>query len=102
MKSYLFLTIRRSSCSVARLAGTVTLHLERHTLLILWYYSGKSTQVPAFVLEDQLDRGLPCKIYCTEPRRISAESLAQRVSRELGDFAGAVGTSSSLIGYSIR
>jgi hypothetical protein len=102
MKSYLFLTIRGSSCSVARLAGTVTLHLEWHTLLILWYYSGKSTQVPAFVLEDQLARGLPCKIYCTEPRRISAVPLVQRVSRELGDSAGAVGTSSSLVRYSIR
>jgi ATP-dependent RNA helicase DHX29 len=29
-------------------------------------------------------------------------SLAQRVSRELGDSAGAVGTLSSLVGYSIR
>lgn len=102
MKSYLFLTVRRSLCSVARLAGKVTLRLERHTLLTLWSYSGKSTQVPAFILEDQLARGLPCKIYCTEPRRISAVSLAQRVSRELGDSAGAVGTSSSLVGYSIR
>ncbi|KAG1903684.1 P-loop containing nucleoside triphosphate hydrolase protein [Suillus fuscotomentosus] len=63
---------------------------------------GRSTQVPVFILEDQLARGLPCKIYCTEPRRISAVSLAQRVSRELGDSAGAVGTLSSLVGYSIR
>lgn len=38
----------------------------------------------------------------TEPRRISAVSLAQRVSRELGDPPGAVGTNSSLVGYSIR
>jgi ATP-dependent RNA helicase DHX29 len=64
--------------------------------------SGKSTQVPAFILEDQLSQGKPCKIYCTEPRRISAISLAQRVSRELGDAPGAVGTTSSLVGYSIR
>lgn len=64
--------------------------------------SGKSTQVPAFILEDQLSQGRPCKIYCTEPRRISAISLAQRVSRELGDAPGAVGTLSSLVGYSIR
>lgn len=64
--------------------------------------SGKSTQVPAFILEDQLSKGMSCKIYCTEPRRISAISLAQRVSRELGDAAGAVGTLSSLVGYSIR
>lgn len=64
--------------------------------------SGKSTQVPTFILEDQLSRGKQCKIYCTEPRRISAISLAQRVSRELGDPPGAVGTLSSLVGYSIR
>lgn len=66
------------------------------------HLSGKSTQVPAFILEDQLSRGLPCKIYCTEPRRISAVSLAQRVSRELGDAPGTVGTLSSLVGYAIR
>jgi ATP-dependent RNA helicase DHX29 len=64
--------------------------------------SGKSTQVPAFILEDQLSRGKPCKIYCTEPRRISAISLAQRVSRELGDAPSAVGTLASLVGYAIR
>ncbi|KAF8641157.1 hypothetical protein AX17_000792 [Amanita inopinata Kibby_2008] len=63
---------------------------------------GKSTQVPAFILEDQLSQDRPCKIYCTEPRRISAVSLAQRVSRELGEAPNAVGTSSSLVGYSIR
>ena len=66
------------------------------------HFSGKSTQVPAFILEDQLSRGQSCKIYCTEPRRISAVSLAQRVSRELGDPPGTVGTLSSLVGYAIR
>src|SRR5882762_7666921 len=68
----------------------------------LFVTSGKSTQVPSFILEDNLSQGKHCKIYCTEPRRISAISLAQRVSRELGDPAGAVGTPSSLVGYSIR
>ncbi len=64
--------------------------------------SGKSTQVPAFILEDQLSRGKACKVYCAEPRRISAISLAHRVSQELGDSPGAVGTPASLVGYSIR
>jgi ATP-dependent RNA helicase DHX29 len=64
--------------------------------------SGKSTQVPAFILEEQLSRGLHCKIFCTEPRRISAISLAQRVSLELGDAPGQVGTNASMVGYSIR
>jgi ATP-dependent RNA helicase DHX29 len=64
--------------------------------------SGKSTQLPAFILEDYLSRGQHCKIYCTEPRRISAISLANRVSQELGESPGAVGTVGSLVGYSIR
>lgn len=63
---------------------------------------GKSTQVPAFILEDQLSRGKACRIFCTEPRRISAISLAQRVSKELGDAPNALGTMSSLVGYAIR
>ncbi|KAF3010323.1 hypothetical protein E8E14_007003 [Neopestalotiopsis sp. 37M] len=63
---------------------------------------GKSTQVPSFLLEHQLSRGLPCKVYCTEPRRISAISLARRVSEELGEGRGDLGTSRSLVGYSIR
>jgi ATP-dependent RNA helicase DHX29 len=84
-----------------------------------WERSGKSTQVPSFILEDQLSKGRPCKIYCTEPRRISAISLAQRnleasitgictdkvrlgVSRELGELPNVVGTLNSLIGYAIR
>ncbi|KAF0316525.1 ATP dependent RNA [Colletotrichum asianum] len=63
---------------------------------------GKSTQTPAFLLERQLSQGKPCKIYCTEPRRISAISLAKRVSEELGENRGDVGTNRSLVGYSIR
>ncbi|KAG6189821.1 hypothetical protein E4U27_006153 [Claviceps purpurea] len=63
---------------------------------------GKSTQVPAFLLEHELLQGKHCKIYCTEPRRISAISLAKRVSEELGERKGDLGTNRSLVGYSIR
>lgn len=63
---------------------------------------GKSTQVPSFLLEHQLSLGKPCKIYCTEPRRISAISLARRVSEELGEGRGDLGGPRSLVGYSIR
>lgn len=71
-------------------------------LLLTDLNSGKSTQVPSFILEDQLLRGKPCKIYCTEPRRISAISLARRVSEELGERKNDLGTSRSLVGYAIR
>ncbi len=63
---------------------------------------GKSTQVPAFILEHELSSGHPCKVYCTEPRRISAISLARRVSEELGERKGDVGTFRSLVGFAIR
>ncbi|KAF4121009.1 ATP-dependent RNA helicase DHX29 [Geosmithia morbida] len=56
----------------------------------------------AFLLEHQLSQGKPCKVYCTEPRRISALSLARRVSEELGENRNDLGTNRSLVGYSIR
>lgn len=49
--------------------------------------SGKSTQIPQFILEQLLAGGRvakPCNIVVTQPRRISAMSLASRVSQELG------------------
>lgn len=64
--------------------------------------SGKSTQVPSFLLEHELAQGKACKVYCTEPRRISAISLARRVSEELGENRNDLGSSRSLVGYSIR
>ena len=63
---------------------------------------GKSTQIPAFVLEHELSQGRSCKVYCTEPRRISAISLAQRVSEELGEGPKDLGSMRSLVGYAIR
>jgi ATP-dependent RNA helicase DHX29 len=63
---------------------------------------GKSTQIPSFILEHELSQGKPCKIFCTEPRRISAISLAQRVSEELGEDTRDLGTARSVVGYAIR
>ena len=63
---------------------------------------GKSTQVPSFIVEQCLSNGQDCKIYCTEPRRISAISLARRVSEELGERKNDIGTRNSLIGFAIR
>jgi len=94
----------RNQLPVARYRDEIVSTLESSQVLVLSGETGcgKSTQVPTFILEDQLSKGKHCKIYCTEPRRISAISLAQRVSAELGDPPGAVGTLSSLVGYSIR
>ncbi|OQN96057.1 hypothetical protein B0A48_17857 [Cryoendolithus antarcticus] len=79
-----------------------TIHKNPITILCGETGCGKSTQLPAFILEHELSQGRHCKIYCTEPRRISAISLAQRVSEEMGERKGDVGTSRSLVGYAIR
>ncbi|XP_036385727.1 ATP-dependent RNA helicase DHX29 [Megalops cyprinoides] len=66
--------------------------------------SGKSTQIPQFILDDLLGGGPkagPCNIVVTQPRRISAMSLAGRVSQELGCEDGP-GAKTSLCGYQIR
>jgi ATP-dependent RNA helicase DHX29 len=64
--------------------------------------AGKSTQVPSFLLENSLSSGRDCRILVTQPRRISAITLARRVSQELGELPNELGTRRSVVGYSIR
>jgi len=56
--------------------------------------SGKSTQLPKICLE--LGRGIAGMIGHTQPRRIAAQTLAYRVSAELGTTPG------DLVGYQVR
>jgi hypothetical protein len=53
-----------------------------HTLLAL--------QVPQYVLEDYIEmgKGAQCNIICTQPRRLSAIGLADRVSKERSQAVG--------------
>ncbi|CAB3376910.1 Hypothetical predicted protein [Cloeon dipterum] len=59
---------------------------------------GKTTQVPQFILDDAIERGQGslCRIICTQPRRISAVSIAQRVAEERSEKLG------KSVGYQIR
>lgn len=51
---------------------------------------GKTTQLPQYVLESEIEsgRGAFCSIICTQPRRISAMAVAERVSAERGESLG--------------
>jgi len=49
--------------------------------------SGKTTQVPQFLLDQAIrnGKGAECNIVCTQPRRIAAMSVAKRVAVERGE-----------------
>lgn len=59
---------------------------------------GKTTQIPQFILESEIEssRGALCSIICTQPRRISAMSVAERVAAERGEKLG------ESVGYKVR
>lgn len=58
--------------------------------------SGKTTQVPQYILENHAAMGNECRIICTQPRRLAAVSIADRVALERGEPLG------QTIGYQIR
>lgn len=51
---------------------------------------GKTTQLPQYILESETEagQGAACSIICTQPRRISAISVAERVAAERGEKIG--------------
>ncbi|KAL7240309.1 hypothetical protein ACSBR2_006045 [Camellia fascicularis] len=59
---------------------------------------GKTTQIPQFILESEIEsvRGAQCSIICTQPRRISAMSVSERVATERGEKLG------EMVGYKVR
>jgi len=60
--------------------------------------SGKTTQIPQIILDDFIQRGegAKCNVVCTQPRRLAAIAVADRVAKERGE---PLGTS---IGYQVR
>ncbi|OAA57477.1 pre-mRNA splicing factor RNA helicase [Niveomyces insectorum RCEF 264] len=58
--------------------------------------SGKTTQIPQYILYDDMPQFRRKMIACTQPRRVAAMSVAQRVADELDVELG------EEVGYSIR
>lgn len=59
--------------------------------------SGKTTQLPKILLD--LGRGRDGQIGHTQPRRIAARTVAERISEEITGGSGALG---SIVGYQVR
>ncbi|XP_055346916.1 ATP-dependent DNA/RNA helicase DHX36-like [Paramacrobiotus metropolitanus] len=59
---------------------------------------GKTTQLPQLILDDYISRheGASCRVVCTQPRRISAISVSERIAKERAENLG------ESVGYQIR
>ncbi len=55
-----------------------------------------TAQVPQMLLEEAWGSGRGARIMCTQPRRISAVSVAERIAQERGERIG------DSVGYTIR
>ena len=59
--------------------------------------SGKTTQIAQYVLEEAAAEGRPLRIVCTQPRRLSAIGVAERIAAERGEVVG-----TGAVGYAVR
>ncbi|KAF9589788.1 hypothetical protein IFM89_028723 [Coptis chinensis] len=88
----------RSKLPIASFREAITSTIETNQVVLISGETGcgKTTQVPQYLLDYMWGKGEACKIICTQPRRISATSVAERISYERGEKVG------ESIGYKIR
>ncbi|KAI4375529.1 hypothetical protein MLD38_013387 [Melastoma candidum] len=103
-KTYQDMLRGRSQLPIASLKNEILQLLKEHDVLVVCGEtgSGKTTQVPQFILDDMIDSGSggDCNIICTQPRRIAAISVAERVAKERCDPPP--GSNGSIVGYQVR
>lgn len=90
----------RASLPITTRAQELLAHIRANdvTICMAATGSGKTTQIPQLILDDYIDRGegSRCNVICTQPRRLAAISVAQRVAKERGEELG------TSIGYQVR
>ncbi|XP_020528409.1 DExH-box ATP-dependent RNA helicase DExH6 isoform X1 [Amborella trichopoda] len=89
---------QRSKLPIASFKDAITSAVEKHQVVLIAGETGcgKTTQVPQFLLDHMWGKGETCKIVCSQPRRISAISVAERIASERGENVG------ESVGYKIR
>ncbi|KAJ7515980.1 hypothetical protein O6H91_22G036900 [Diphasiastrum complanatum] len=89
---------QRAKLPITSFKDEITLLVSNHQVVLVAGETGcgKTTQVPQFILDHMWSKGKACKIICTQPRRISAISVAERIATERGEPIG------ETVGYQIR
>ncbi|KAM3367506.1 hypothetical protein ACQJBY_016223 [Aegilops geniculata] len=104
LPKYLKMLGARASLPIARLKNHFLQLLKENDVIVVSGETGcgKTTQVPQFILDDMIEfeLGGNCNIVCTQPRRIAAISVAERVSDERCESSP--GSKDSLVGYQVR
>ncbi|KAM9317170.1 putative ATP-dependent RNA helicase DHX57 [Gastrophryne carolinensis] len=99
-KSYQSMLQERMKLPAWEHQDTILKLMTKHQVLVVSGMTGcgKTTQVPQFILDSSLQGppSLVSNIICTQPRRISAISVAERVAKERAERLGIS------VGYQIR
>ena len=76
---YSFETNRNPDLPIARHKEHIMSTIQQNQVTIIQGStgSGKSTQVPQYILEEFANKNQHCNIVCTQPRRIAATSVAR-------------------------
>ncbi|KAK6157006.1 hypothetical protein DH2020_011254 [Rehmannia glutinosa] len=104
MKKYKVMLQSRSSLPIAEVKDDILHLLEENNVVVISGETGcgKTTQVPQYILDNMIEAGCGgrCNIVCTQPRRIAAISVAERVADERCESSP--GSNDSLVGYQVR
>lgn len=86
-----------SELVINRVREKILTQLVSHQIMTIEGFTGcgKTTQVPQFILDEAVRNGTGCRIAVTQPRRIAAISVANRVASERNWRIGGI------IGYQV-
>ncbi|CAE5962521.1 unnamed protein product [Arabidopsis arenosa] len=94
----------RAALPISEVKNDILQNLKEKDVLVVCGEtgSGKTTQVPQFILDDMIDSGHGgyCNIICTQPRVLAAISVAQRVAEERCEPPP--GFDGSVVAYQVR
>lgn len=90
----------RASLPISNHARDLMKAIEENPVVVVMAQtgSGKTTQLPQIILDHYIQngKGATCNVICTQPRRLAAISVAQRVATERGEPPG------KSVGYQVR